>query len=257
MSPYKLLKNDEGFLLIEVAIALLIMGIILGFGMPKIFSYLTLQKRKETTERQERIFHSVAAFSIQYGYIPLPADPYALPDQFGWARSRASSEKDLVGLVPYKTLGLPADYSKDGFNHYFTYAGGWPNPGFVTRKIQTICQMRLPFPLNISSYAGPDPILLTLISYGEKGRGAYKGSPGHLYRNREGLTAGEKQNAAEDLGFIDQAPTPNFDHHVAWVTGRNLMAIYGKVPMEELNKPDTDSAAIFTSGNRQTTEGIA
>ncbi|HCI48615.1 MAG TPA: hypothetical protein DEZ09_02060, partial [Holosporales bacterium] len=88
-------KNEEGFALVEVAIALIVMGVLLGIGLPSFLQYLQWQKIRDTKEKQEKIFYSVASFVLQNGFVPLPADPYEKGENFGMSRPSAQKSEDL------------------------------------------------------------------------------------------------------------------------------------------------------------------
>lgn len=219
-----LLKNKEGFLLLEVAIALTILGTALGLGLPTILSYLTWQKRQTTKEKQERIIYSMAAYAVQNGHTPLPADPYATGETFGRARTEARKDSDRIGLVPFKTLGLSPEDGKDGFNRYFTYVGG------KGKSDTDLTPITIKDDKGNTLLEGHD-IALLLISHGEKGHGAYMGTMGHMHQYQSPLMGkDEKQNSDQSLSFVKRPFSKNdkdfFDHQLYWITNTNFIAIY-------------------------------
>jgi hypothetical protein len=70
----------------EVALCLVVVGVMLGFGIPSFLQYLRYQRTLETKEKQEKILQSLGGFVLQNGYLPLPADPFAALENFGVAR---------------------------------------------------------------------------------------------------------------------------------------------------------------------------
>lgn len=252
----KILKKEEGFALVEVAIALIVMGIVLGVGLPSFLHYLQWQKIRETKEKQEKIFYSVASFVLQNGFIPLPADPHEKGDSFGLSRPAADTSSDLRGIIPFKTLGLPEDYARDGFNRYFTYIGGAPQKAIIDLSNQaSFCQTVPLHSIEIdehrpgggyvkrsSGMTAQNPIVLIILSHGESGYGAYYGISGSVKQLRGAIQGGadKRQNASLSLRVISRASSKKhqdfFDDMVMWVTRENLMAFYAKSPCQSYEK---------------------
>lgn len=225
------LKNTSGFLLIEAALALLILGALLGIGLPQLTSYLATQKRVKTIEKQEQLFYSVANFFLTHRYIPLPANPHAPCTEFGFSRQTVTSPEDLRGIVPFKTLNLPESYAKDGYNNYFTYVGGWPEQQkFPTR------QMPL-FALSLNHVSSPQ-ISLLIISHGSKGHGAYQKARARLKQYLPPQMTPNERTNSQGLDFIEEQPSFSsqsfFDQTIFWTTTANLSALYGKTPLFKL-----------------------
>jgi type II secretory pathway pseudopilin PulG len=246
----KIFREEKGFALIEIAIALIVMGLILGARIPSFLHYLRWQKIQETKEKQEKILYSIAGFVLQNGFVPLPASPYEKGKNFGLSRQSLNTPLDMRGLVPFKTLGLPESYSKDGFKRYFTYIGGGVQKerGDLSTH-SSFCQMRPPYPLEVDErqssgilskrpdrLASKSPVVLILMSHGESGYGAYYGSEGTINRSIKAHRGSldKQQNASQDLRVVNRAtsikPQDFFDDIIVWVTRENLMAFYGKRP---------------------------
>lgn len=253
---FGIFRKEEGFALVEVAIALIVMGIVMGVGLPSFLHYLQWQKIRETKEKQEKIFYSVASFVLQNGFIPLPADPHERGENFGLSRQSVQSSSELRGLIPFKTLGLPEDYARDGFKRYFTYIGGALQKEEVDVSNQSsFCQSFPFYPMEVDErrshggvskrsfdLASRNPIVLILISHGESGHGAYYGSAGSIKQTSRLDQAGadKRQNASPSLRIVSRAlskkPQDFFDDMVTWVTRDNLMAFYGKSPCQAHEK---------------------
>jgi len=242
----KIFREEKGFALIEIAIALIIMGLILGAGIPSFLHYLKWQKIQQTKEKQEKILYSIAGFVLQNGFVPLPASPYEKGENFGLSRQSLNTPLDMRGLVPFRALGLPESYSKDGFKRYFTYIGGGVQKGGGDLSTHSsFCQARPAYSLEVDErqssgilskrtdrLASKSPVVLILMSHGESGYGAYCGSEGDVNRSRGSLD--KQQNASQDLRVVNRAPSIKpqdfFDDIIVWVTRENLMAFYGKRP---------------------------
>jgi type II secretory pathway pseudopilin PulG len=255
---FHIFKKEEGFALVEVAIALIVMGVVLGVGLPSFLHYLQWQKIRETKEKQEKILYSVASFVLQNGFLPLPADPYEKGEDFGISRHSVHHSSNLRGIVPFKTLGLPEDYARDGFRRYFTYIGGTVGKEGVDLSNQaSFCQTSSPYLMEVDErrpdgrvskrsqeLASQNPIVLILISHGESGHGAYYGIEGSIKQISKLDQAGpdKRQNASLSLKIISRAPSRKtqdfFDDMLVWATRDNLMAFYGKSPCQSYEKPE-------------------
>ena len=246
----KIFFKNDGFALIEVSIALIVLGVLMGVGLPSFLHYLKWQKVRETKERQEEIMYSVSSFVLHYGYVPLPADPHAAAATFGESRLYAESKTDFRGIVPFKTLGLSERYAKDGFGRYLTYIGGSPQKRDPDASHQSSFCASFPlYELRVSErrpcgtlserpmhMAEKDPTILILMSHGASGYGAYQGVPGQIKKASRGAHSGKDKahNADGTLHVISaghsEKKTQSFDDIVRWVTRDNLMAFYAKSP---------------------------
>lgn len=260
---YLLYRRDEGVSLLETAIFLIVLGITLGVGYPTFQKFLIWRQREVTRERQEHIVASVASYVLQHGYVPSSADPNAQEGFFGVSKPYTYGE-DRKGLVPFKTLGLPEYYAKDGYGRYMTYVGR----GIVKEtghlmalptSLVDFCSTSLEEGFSIETMDGYrygvrtkesflDPVVLILISHGPNGYGAYQGELGQRAPDRQATPSGpvEHHNADATVHF-KTAPysTEEFtycDDQILWITRDNLMALYAKKPCHsEIQKPLRES----------------
>lgn len=236
----------SGFSLIEVAIVLIIIGVISGMAFPALKTMLDWQKAVITTQNQEKALYALASYAIQNKTLPYAANPI---NSLG-KQDKASQRRR--GILPYADLGLSEGAVKDGYSHWFTYV--------VDHDYATLPKMPQDKPLlhplrnklcempHFSTYLhlsplhikdGQQNIALALISHGPEGRGAYLNplESGSLGRD-------EKQNAISDKEIVDRPishdPQNPFSHKVVWVTASNLLALYGRSPcppIEDMPKP--------------------
>src|SRR5690606_4728308 len=123
-------KNESGFTLIEMAIFLLILGLVTG----AFFAYYTTMQQNDirnvTHVKQRRIAFSLGAFVQSHGRLPCPGRPDATPTRGYPLDYNATSApagscgavSDRDGIVPYRVLGLSEEDVVDGWGRPFTYA---------------------------------------------------------------------------------------------------------------------------------------
>jgi len=245
-----------GFSLIEIAVVLIIIGVVSGMALPALTSMLNWQKTATTAQNQEKILYALANYAIQNKSLPYAANPI---DSYGKQNVTARRRR---GIVPYADLGLPESVAKDGYRHWFTYVvdhdyATLPEKLYGQSPIQSLrnklCEMPQSAtylhlnPLHIRN--GQKNIALALISHGPKGKGAYPNPLGSDF-----LGSDEKQNATSDHEIIDrpisQDPQNPFSHTVVWVTAANLLALYGRAPCPPLEEtPIPSKLRLYPEGS--------
>lgn len=113
-------KFSQGFSLLELAIVLLVMGILTSFSIPFINHLKLNESLIKTHKNQDYVIQAIAAYVIKYQHFPCPADPLATGKDVGIAR-KICRGKRAEGIIPYKSLGIHQSYAKDGFHNYITY----------------------------------------------------------------------------------------------------------------------------------------
>lgn len=103
------LKNNKGFILIEVSIALVVSGLLISSGIMAAQSYLQWSKKQTTIDRQKILCDAIKQHMVLHRHLPLPE---------GVQDSRV---KTKMGIPPYRQLGLPAHVAKDGYGRWMYY----------------------------------------------------------------------------------------------------------------------------------------
>lgn len=139
-------KPSAGFTLVEVAVSLLIAGI-LGVGALYILNKAEQRENYYTTlDRMDVVVKALATYVDSAGRLPCPADPGVADVTFGWEwgvggatiaggrptpsptcqtwddPTAAGVVSKNIGIVPFLTLGLQDKDVRDGWGNYFTYA---------------------------------------------------------------------------------------------------------------------------------------
>ena len=203
-------KTRTGFTLIEIAIVLMIVGLLLAGGVRFLAGILSATQKHDTEMRANLVKQALSHFVASYGRLPCPApnvapssSQYGLEDATPYCGSTvvatAPSNAMARGIVPWYTLGINHDQVTDGYGHFFSYnvaiAATALNPstvstmrGTMTLHFATPPSLGLPpvgnqinSCMNISAPpAGGDDgngcnlrAVVVLISHGQNGLGAY------------------------------------------------------------------------------------
>jgi prepilin-type N-terminal cleavage/methylation domain-containing protein len=130
-------SKENGFTLIEIAIAVAILGVIMG-GALELYGRVHAQQQIQITYgNMDAVVDALSVYVETAGRLPCPADPAAQDATFGWERGVKPSElprgaehfpvghcdqKTGNGIIPFMTLGIPASVARDGWGRYYTYA---------------------------------------------------------------------------------------------------------------------------------------
>ena len=232
-------RNHAGFTLVELAIVLVIVGLLLAGAVATIDAQSELRARTETQRTLETARDALVGFAVRNGRLPCPATATSGGLEFEWnAATGACGAAD--GFVPAATLALaPLDASGllvDGWLNRVRYAvsaassdnnAGCPPPianvytrtnalrnlGFVCIKPDLrVCIDR----------TCPDPKFdapAVLYSLGRNGREA----PGGSGINEQENTDGDKIFVARELTRAAQG-AQEFDDMVLWLSPHVLYA---------------------------------
>lgn len=204
-----------GFVLIEVAFALLIIGFISTISWHSYQSYLTHRSIAATDTRMEQILKALACYVRREGRLPCPSN-----DESGMGPSSPLGCPTNRGFVPYRTLNLNEGTLRDGWGRSFVYAVDQAyhvakaHIDTYENKIQAFCEVT---PSEITIYDSQEQPTTThpsvvLMSHGPSGQ-----------NNKTSI----KSRHLDGLGFIDCAPSGASDDIVKFVTSDHLLAFYG------------------------------
>lgn len=133
------LRRHLGFTLIEIAIGMLIVGLVAGLGLALLSAQQTQQQFSTTKARQETLRLAILGFVARNNRLPCPADPSIPPPPPANANYGAetylttsttcnglgpiptASSTASKGIIPWVTLGIPQEAAIDGYGNYFTY----------------------------------------------------------------------------------------------------------------------------------------
>lgn len=216
MNKFRL--HSQGLVLIEVAIAMVIFSLCIGGALMMIQNSKYAQQSQTTQDHRKMIITALNRYHRQRGYIPCPSPPIS---EDGFAMERCTGPTQQIGIIPYKTLGLPACVAKDGSGHYFTYAISeyasltlTPHTELSTNKINVLDKEGRPYA------AETRDIAYVLISHGSKGNGAFSLQPDRKRFPTHSFF--EAENAKDTLTFYADVPFKDSSHEVFFIQRADL-----------------------------------
>lgn len=235
----KFRQASAGFVLIEVALAMIIFSLCLG-GILTVLTYSKKAQQQTTTQTHYTVVSSALnRYYRTHGHLPCPSSP-AMGD--GFALERCQGALQQIGLVPHKTLGIPASFIKDGQGYYFTYAVSERS----TITDSTLRETTTTNPLIVidaddTPYrTGVKGIAYILISHGQKGSGAFSNQSARRRLPTE--SAFEAENARDTLTFYGDAPANKSEHSVFFVLHDDLTAPPTSLSQTTIGDDDAENA---------------
>ena len=239
---------QSGFTLIEMAIVLMIVGLLLGGLLVPLSAQMDQRNNSDTQKALSEIKEAIIGFALANGRLPCPATAGTATGITGAGVEKTTGiGSSLVcnnasGVVPWVTLGLnetdawgnrytyriTPDFA-DGVGSS-TYGGCTPSP-LPTLATFGLCSLGN---LNVLSAAGGTNIAASvpavIVSHGKNGAGAWT-SQGT--QNPASSNPDEADNSNSGNTFVSHLPNPTFDDLVVWISPNilfNRMVAVGKLP---------------------------
>ena len=230
-------KTVYAFALLEVAIALSVLGVIAYMGMPLISKLSNWQHTRTTTAHQEQIMEALGAYVLANNRLPCPA-----------ANSSGKAEPGTsIGFVPYQTLGISEKTAKDGQHHWMTYAVQSSlasahvmyvqDPGVEMDPQSIFCAANALGTLTINNdknepcVVGADFAALAIVAHGSSGGYYLDNGTIQLVNSTD---VDKTTNASRTGIFVTKTATHNglntFDDTIIFASRNNLMANWSKCP---------------------------
>lgn len=99
-------RNPNGFTLLELAIVLVVIGLLAGGGLVMVRGIIAQEKRVETAEYLEEVRQALLAYANANAVSGKARLPLADKNGDGLAENDPANPANLKGDLPYKTLGV-------------------------------------------------------------------------------------------------------------------------------------------------------
>ncbi len=184
------LKDSKGFTLIEIAIVVLIVGMLVAPAMHLYTRKIETDKFKDNIVSLERAQTYISGFRDMYGRYPCPAALDAQPGDANYGYEDCVSlapaiERDisnsvdpalllpgiLIGSLPFRQMNLQEQQSFDGYGNRFTYAV----TEFLTDENtfdENLGGVSVVDINGVNALARPDSAPFVIVSHGKDGQGA-------------------------------------------------------------------------------------
>ncbi len=119
-------SRSAGFTLIEMAIVLLLFGVVMSGGILGYAHMSYKMKVDETQEKFDMVFNALSTYAQRYKRLPCPSDPNGGGVERGGGDCFDNSSLNALyasaqGVVPWRELGLPESAVRDGWGRFLTY----------------------------------------------------------------------------------------------------------------------------------------
>lgn len=216
------MRRMRGFTLVELAVALAVIGLLLGMLIVPLNAQIDQQRINDTRKQLALVTEAILGFALANGRLPCPASA-TVPSTTAGAGTEARTGTVCTaaqGVVPWASLGVPetdswglrftyrvamalADEPTGGLQASFTLETTAPNTGDITVTSGGAS------PVNIATN-----VTAVVVSHGKNGLGAYRMDGTQVV----GVTGDEGENADLDATFISKLPDPAYDDLVDWVS---------------------------------------
>lgn len=241
--------RQHGFTLVEIAMVMLIIGLLLAGLVPTISSQMEQQQINETRKRLNEIKEALIGYAVINGRLPCPAFPDSSGVEkfaMGGNASNGNCSGFYNGFVPAATLGLSdansAGFAIDAWNNRIRYAVTQSNiKAFTTSNGMSLTGFSALSPdllvcstatgisgsscaANTSLTANPG---VPVVIYSTGKNGGYAGTSTDEAANPN------PNSADNDRTFVSHDPTPAFDDLMLWISSNILigrMVAAGKLP---------------------------
>jgi len=252
------MKNpSSGFTLVEMAVVLLIVGLLLGGLLPTISSQIEQQRSNETRKQLDEIKEALIGYAITYGRLPCPAS-----DTSNGVESPTPvtgfCDHSYDGYVPAATLGLVSVVDSQGHTgfavdswgnriHYavtssnvnaFTTTSGIKSTGLSSLTPNLlVCSTATAAGFSGSSCGTNNALTsspgVPVVIFSTGKNGAQGGGGADEQANLDGTNANNNRTFVSHTPTASSAPNGEFDDIVIWISPNvlvNRMVAAGQLP---------------------------
>lgn len=224
MEIQKAYLRFSGFTLIELAVAIFIIGLMLGSIITPITSRMAVRQTQTAQQKLSEIKDAILGFAATNGYLPCPDT-----GNDGQENVSGSSCSATVGSLPYATLGVDAKYDPWGNRFRYAIESNFAKRSPTSLTLSTQANIRVCTSSACSTVlTNNDPsnpgseAAFVVLSHGPNGYGAIKADTG--IANTSPTSADETKNLGATAQFVYRAktdasaPIGEFDDIVLWAS---------------------------------------
>ncbi|MES2636378.1 MAG: type II secretion system protein [Pseudomonadota bacterium] len=227
--PHFIKSNSQGFTLVEIAIVLIIFGLLIAAFITPLMAQRELQGRRETQALLNESKEALIGYAVVNRHLPCP-DTKAVPNGIEERKPNGTCDKDQ-GTLPWNTLGVE---QLDAWQHFFHYRVDTTFSNSNNLELFTIDDATGSSTIQIKGENGAlvstdsRPVAVVL-SHGANGFGAInttQTSPANQLSAPSGLD--EKENADGNTIYVSRAPSAQgsvneFDDMLIWISPKVLI----------------------------------
>lgn len=235
---------NRGFTLLEMAVVLMIVGLLLGGLIPTLSAQMEQQRRNETRKQLDEIRDALIGYAIINKRLPCPRNTTTDPSgaDYGEASATCNTDRTAEGYLPWKTLGV-SEIDAWGIKRSNTsdpWIGYWRYR--VDRNFASTISLSTGFGICPPSPTPHSDCLAIQDSSGNSLTSATERPIAIVFSTGPNLK-GNEQNANVDEsspsfeptdGFYQSnVPTPTFDDMLIWISRPQLfnrMVAAGQLP---------------------------
>ncbi|MBF0118450.1 MAG: DUF86 domain-containing protein [Desulfobacterales bacterium] len=250
-SVLQMMKNKNidksGFSMVEIAIVMVIIGILTAGGMSMMRTLTERKSRNESIDYLNRAKEAIITFSAVNGRLPRPDNP---ANGITGVEEPCAAANNCSGFVPYRVLNLP---SRDPYGRYVKYEI-FVQLGAAGITLATTCNILQTW--NVSSGTRPlivdqdDPaaaqiaVPAILISGGPMDADGLGGQNQNQFdRINAGIWQGD--NITGLPNYIRNRPIATFDDLVGYIGGMELLSNVCKQVVLTVNNPTGGTGIVW------------
>ncbi len=220
-------KHPCGFTLIELAIVVIVLGVMLGIGLKLATNNTTATAYQNVNSQLDEIEDALYSFRETNNRLPCPADQTLAmtSGSFGVEATTPGTctngniltypsvtPTHKAGAVPVRALGLPDSMAIDPWGRKLMYAvklDATATNAFITNPITSAWPGTLFTVNDESGSARTTSALYVLVSFGKNGHGGYLAGSGAIRMNAGSLNAAELENCDCTSTAVPNSPNLN------------------------------------------------
>ena len=216
--------NSRGFTLVEMAVVLVIVGLLVSAFLAPLSVQRDLKDYAETQKRMEEIKESLIGYGLTHGYLPCPAISASNGAEDRTATACTGGKEE--GFLPWAELGVP---KLDNWNHLYRYS---VTPAYTDSLAKIMLSPLTAAKItirtrdslgNLVNLTNANVVPFAVVSMGKNGLGAAN-DDGSINPDTSATNTDEDTNAGGTTVFVSRIFSSNttfgggeFDDLVTWI----------------------------------------